>query len=509
MTNKTKRGFFLWGLILLLQVLQGGRGGVLAESVPQQVVTLLRSPYREAQLAGLDWANRDKQAHTREVAQAILELYEKAKAEIQVPALRNCLWIYDELGEESALVALLKSAGSQNPELRGTALDVLKTSARSNTLLHRSELTIAFVARGLEGKDIDLRTAALDMVQASAFLRRDPRILSGLAALVHHSDALVRSRAVDLLLSARQDAISARIAVEQALARVTEVPDPDLQQKVAQALSQGGPETSVKITPVSAPQTSSLSSKTGIEGPLDFAYFAAFVQPLFTKRYPLTHSACVDCHRKGKEGVTFQLEVASEGRPLSEEQIKRNYQSALAQVNLSNPLESPLLRKPLNPRILDGPAGLPHSGGNVWFDANDPDYQIVRGWVLGEKLSTPVNQLLDFDYFVAMVQPIFLKTGPDGNSCTTCHSTHAILHLEPPLKEGRIVPGQLVRNYESALKVVDLAYPDQSLLLRKPISPREGAEGLSHAGGIRWPARRDSEEYRILLAWIQRKKLRE
>ncbi len=54
--------------------------------------------------------------------------------------------------------------------------------------------------------------------------------------------------------------------------------------------------------------------------------------------------------------------------------------------------------------------------------------------------------------------------------------------------------------------VVDTAHPEDSLVLRKPISSSEtegvvGAAKLAHGGGLRWP--KDSPEYQTILKWIE------
>ena len=68
---------------------------------------------------------------------------------------------------------------------------------------------------------------------------------------------------------------------------------------------------------------------------------------------------------------------------------------------------------------------------------------------------------------------------------------------------------QLMINYNSALKVVNLGEPEASLILRKPRSPQGqgGADassptGLSHVGGPRWEST-EHPAYRAILDWIR------
>jgi hypothetical protein len=57
---------------------------------------------------------------------------------------------------------------------------------------------------------------------------------------------------------------------------------------------------------------------------------------------------------------------------------------------------------------------------------------------------------------------------------------------------------------------VDVDDPLNSLILKKPISAREGSPdtGVPHAGGIRWRERRDAPEWKALYAWVQRRLLK-
>lgn len=95
---------------------------------------------------------------------------------------------------------------------------------------------------------------------------------------------------------------------------------------------------------------------------------------------------------------------------------------------------------------------------------------------------------LDEAYFRGYIQPILERKGKDGYACAECHSSHAIFRA----------------TYETALKVVDPAHPENSLLLRKPTSSSEteGLAGtLAHGGGVRFT--KDSPEYTTILEWIK------
>ena len=114
---------------------------------------------------------------------------------------------------------------------------------------------------------------------------------------------------------------------------------------------------------------------------------------------------------------------------------------------------------------------------------------------------------LDLAFFRAKVLPIFNRMGEDGQNCMGCHRSHTVLRMVPPGKEGDWTPEAVRANYRSALRVVDLARPAESLLLGKPTwEAAEEAEAQNdptrkaHAGGVRFEP--NSREYQTLLDWI-------
>jgi hypothetical protein len=103
----------------------------------------------------------------------------------------------------------------------------------------------------------------------------------------------------------------------------------------------------------------------------------------------------------------------------------------------------------------------------------------------GAKLERP-----DEAYFRGYVQPILEKRGKDGYACVQCHASHAIFN----------------GSFGTALNVVDLANPEESLILKNPTSRAEcegvvGAKTTAHGGGVRFE--KDSPEYNTILTWIR------
>lgn len=120
-----------------------------------------------------------------------------------------------------------------------------------------------------------------------------------------------------------------------------------------------------------------------------------------------------------------------------------------------------------------------------------------------------ITQLLDYGFFVKEIQPLLEREATsDGMACVKCHANHSIFRLNKPEPGGALTEDQLRQNYLAALKVIDPASPEASLLILKPTKPFEGIElpgsyRKTHGGSVRWPETKSSEEYRTMLRWIQ------
>ena len=86
--------------------------------------------------------------------------------------------------------------------------------------------------------------------------------------------------------------------------------------------------------------------------------------------------------------------------------------------------------------------------------------------------------ILDFDYFVAKVEPILTASGADGKACVICHANHVIFKLQPPNAEGQFSPQDSESNYKYAMRVVDINNPTRILVLIKPTRPTHAAANV-------------------------------
>jgi hypothetical protein len=109
---------------------------------------------------------------------------------------------------------------------------------------------------------------------------------------------------------------------------------------------------------------------------------------------------------------------------------------------------------------------------------------------------------LDYEFFKARVEPVFLKKRPDHVRCYVCHSdSNNAFRLE------KLAPGsafwteaQSRRNFEVVSQLVVPGKADASLLLMRPLAPQSGGYAY-HSGGRQFESR-DDPEWKILEQWV-------
>ncbi len=122
-----------------------------------------------------------------------------------------------------------------------------------------------------------------------------------------------------------------------------------------------------------------------------------------------------------------------------------------------------------------------------------------------------VERTPDVLYFRDHVNKYFYEKGADKNACANCHATHTILGLAEPKADGSpLTDSDVINNYRSLLKVINISEPEQSLVLRKPRSPfgtgassEESPTGVTHVGGTRWDGDTANEAYQAILAFVR------
>lgn len=483
---------------------------------------LLKSPSADVRTSALDWISRDPRAQSAQFIPQVFAALQDKNGNVRTKALANMGWILDrDHGSPTGAKALaaVKHALTQNSDhaAQTGALDLIGGSGQGGVYYsadasHENPYLIAnpsirtMLVSMMANPQSSLRPQLLRLVDGSPQLQSDPRMVAAVEKALDDDDLSVRSDAVDLLVKIYGESSGVmKSKAKGALHAALETGDPNVQLRASRALG----------VPVPPPKPQAkLVSLTGAkismaDVPFDFNYFTAFVQPLFVKKYG--GGACVDCHtpQTNTSGRFRILAPGPDGR-YTLKQSRTNFASVLAVINRQDPMKSKLLLKPLDPTTREGTArGMHHDGGVFWHDQYDPDFEIVADWLKGAKLETPPEKQLDFAYFEKHVEPIFSTPGPDGFACINCHTTHAILHLlSPETRTGKFSIEQVVNNYQSAHRVVDETAPSDSYIVRKPTSPREGVPGgLSHAGGVRWPDKKESWQYKALITWIGRPNL--
>lgn len=113
-------------------------------------------------------------------------------------------------------------------------------------------------------------------------------------------------------------------------------------------------------------------------------------------------------------------------------------------------------------------------------------------------------QALDYEFFKARVQPIFLEKRAGHTRCVVCHSERSnnafrLEKLPPGAKAW--TEAQSRRNFEMASRLVVPGNPQSGLLLTHPLAPEAGGDAY-HSGGRQFASRNDPA-WKTLSRWAQ------
>ena len=109
---------------------------------------------------------------------------------------------------------------------------------------------------------------------------------------------------------------------------------------------------------------------------------------------------------------------------------------------------------------------------------------------------------LDFAFYKARVEPIFLKKKAGHTRCVVCHSeSNNFLKLEP-LEHGAKTwtDEQSQKNFEAVAKLVNPGEPMVSRLLMHPLAP-EGGGDVFHSGGRQFMSVKDPD-WKTMAAFV-------
>src|SRR5271166_724203 len=127
---------------------------------------------------------------------------------------------------------------------------------------------------------------------------------------------------------------------------------------------------------------------------------------------------------------------------------------------------------------------------------------VASAWMVAPR-AAPV---LDYDFFKARVEPIFLEKRAGHTRCYVCHAeSNNGFRLE------RLSPGasfwseeQSRRNFEMASRLVNPGDPSTSRLLQQPLAPEDGGN-VFHSGGRQF-ASKDDAGWKTLADWVNGQK---
>lgn len=115
------------------------------------------------------------------------------------------------------------------------------------------------------------------------------------------------------------------------------------------------------------------------------------------------------------------------------------------------------------------------------------------------------GETLDYGFYKARVEPIFLKKRPDHVRCYVCHSeSNNNFKLEHLAAGARTYSEeQSRRQFDMLSKLVVPGAPMKSQLLLQPLAPQAGGNPY-HSGGRQFTSKADPD-WKTLVQWVEGK----
>jgi hypothetical protein len=122
---------------------------------------------------------------------------------------------------------------------------------------------------------------------------------------------------------------------------------------------------------------------------------------------------------------------------------------------------------------------------------------MLCAWPAQQRIAAQAS--LDYEYFKAKVQPIFLTKRPGHARCIACHGSGTPLRLQP-LSAGAATwnDEDSRKNFQTIQRVA--AGGSRSRLLLHPLEEKAGGD-FYHSGGKHWSSQSDPE-WLVLKAWV-------
>ena len=121
---------------------------------------------------------------------------------------------------------------------------------------------------------------------------------------------------------------------------------------------------------------------------------------------------------------------------------------------------------------------------------------------LAAPAASAAEPALDYAFFKARVEPIFLKKRADHVRCYVCHSEGNNAFKLQKLEHGSKTwsEEQSRQNFDSASRLVVPGDPGNSRLLLQPLAPEAGGNPY-HSGGRQFATKNDPD-WKILAQWV-------
>jgi hypothetical protein len=224
-------------------------------------------------------------------------------------------------------------------------LQCLKLGAGNADLWKRAE-TVEYILRLLIDPDRKIRAEALAALRGQPDAMQDRRILRRLRGVMVDADAELARQAREILRARQVDPAS--------------------------------------LTPDIVAQRPRM---------LNFSFFRREINPIFYQPGP-DGEFCGKCHVN--HTILRLAEPPGPGKALSLEDTMLNYNSVLKVINLGDPEQSLILRKPRSPagqgeENAESPTGLTHVGGTRWESTQHPAYLKLVQWIRSASASAGTN----------------------------------------------------------------------------------------------------------------------